>query len=68
MKRLKRVLSVAKPAPSISESISEIDEYLKDTHLESRIESDFSNGELGSGNIGNNNTREGKSMIFLNMK
>ena len=33
MKRLKRALSVTKSAPRIEESISEVDEYLRETHL-----------------------------------
>lgn len=60
MKRLKRALSVTKSVPRISESISEIDEYLKETHLETHVECEPPSVKGGSGKLKNNNTREGK--------
>jgi len=66
MKRLKRALTVTKSAPRIEESISEVDEYLKDTHLENDTSNNTTNAVsplqlengsgLGSGYIRNNNT------------
>ena len=57
MKRLKRALSITKSAPRIEESISEVDEYLKETHLEeASVESLLENGGFRSGHLGNNNT------------
>lgn len=54
MKRLKRALSLTKSAPRIEESISEIDEYLKDTSLEPHLE----NGEIEATYNGNNNSKK----------
>lgn len=61
MKRLKRALSLTKSAPRIEESISEIDEYLKDTSLEPHLE----NGEIEATYNGNNNSKKGRIFVLL---
>jgi len=60
MKRLKRALSVTKSAtPRIDESISEVDEYLKETHLlDTDAVSPLENGEFGSSYRNNNKKDE----------
>ena len=61
MKRLKRALSVTK-TPRIEESIAEIDEYLKDTHLETHAEHPAENDGEPNNLLGNNNSREGNEI------
>jgi len=63
MKRLKRALSLTKSSPRIEESILEIDEYLKDTQLESH---NHQNGVIEENcDKGNNNTRDESSKLAI---
>ena len=68
MKRLKRALSLAKSAPRIEESISEIDEYLKDVHIDSSPPQEESNSPYEHSQClvnGNNNSHQGNLCLFL---
>lgn len=55
MKRLKRALSVTKSVPRIEESILEVDEYLKETHI---VDSNVENGLLSSNSRNNNKVKK----------
>ena len=69
MKRLKRALSLAKSTPRIEESISEIDEYLKDVHIDSlppQGESSNLPYEHSQSLVnGNNNSHKGNLCLFF---
>lgn len=66
MKRLKRALSLAKSAPRIEESISEIDEYLKDVHIDSPPQEESNSPYEQSQCLvnGNNNSHKGNMCLL----